>query len=316
MNRPIRVLVVEDSESDAALIARHLEKADYEVQWERVDTAGDMKDALASQVWDVVISDCHLPQFDASAALATLKGSGLDIPFIVVSGMIGEETAAGLMKGGAQDFLKKENLARLGPAVAREIAEAHDRALRRKAEAALRESETRFQTLVEMAPEAIFIGSGGHFAYVNGAAQRLIGASSPGELLGRPILDFLHPDFYERVSQLIRLVNEERQPVAATEVVCIRLDGTTIHVEASAVPFNVEGEHGSIVFAHDISERKRSEAALAEQVRELRRWYEATLGRETRILELKQEVNQLLVEAGKPARYVSAGASAAGDSKP
>lgn len=142
MSHPLKVLVVEDSEGDAALIARLLEKADYEVQWQRIETADHMREALARQPWDVVISDYHLPQFEAPAALALLQEAGLDIPFIVVSGTIGEETAAALMKAGAQDYLKKENLARLAPAVGREIAEARDRALRRQTEAALRESET------------------------------------------------------------------------------------------------------------------------------------------------------------------------------
>ena len=148
MSQPLRLLIVEDSESDAELIARQLEKADFEVQWRRIETTAEMSEALAAQPWDVVISDYNLPAFDAPAALATLRQAGVDIPFIVASGTIGEETAAGLMKAGAQDYVKKENLARLGPAVVREIAEARDRALRREAEAALRESESRFRTLV------------------------------------------------------------------------------------------------------------------------------------------------------------------------
>ncbi len=273
MSRPLKVLVVEDSESDAALIARLLEKADYEVQWRRIETAGDMREALARQPWDVVISDYHLPQFDAPAALATLQETGLDIPFIAVSGTIGEETAAGLMKAGAQDYLKKENLARLAPVVGREIGEARDRALRRQTTAALRESETRFKTLVEMAPEAIFIETNGRIAYANVAAQRLTGATSGAQLLGHPILDLFHPDRHVKVGENTRLLNEEQLPVS-TEEVGVRLDGSAIQVEVSAVPFHYEGQDGSLAFARDITERKQAEAALAERVEELRRWHD------------------------------------------
>jgi PAS domain S-box-containing protein len=315
VSHPLRVLVVEDSESDAAIIVRFLEKADYEVQWQRIDTAGDMREALARQPWDVVISDYHLPQFDAPAALATLKEAGLDIPFIVVSGTIGEETAVALIKAGAQDCLGKENLARLAPAVGREIADARDRAMHHQTETALRESETRFRTLVEMAPQAIFIGINGRLAFANGAAQRIAGATSAGELLGRSILDLFHPDRRVEAREDMRLLNEEHLPVSS-ETVAVRLDGSAVQVEISAIPFHYEGEDGALAFVRDITERKRAEAALVEQLEELRRWHEMTLGRETRILELKREVNQLLVEAGSPPRYVSADVSSAEEPKP
>ncbi len=306
MNESIRVLLVEDSESDAALVVRHLEKAGFEVRWQRAETASAMRGALGSGGWDVVISDYTLPEFEAWDALDVLREAGADIPFIVVSGKIGEETAVRLMKAGAHDFLKKDSLTRLGPVVGREIAEAREHALRRRAEAALREAETRFQTLVEMAPEAILIETRGQLVYANAAAQRLVGASSLDQLLGHPLLEFIPPRLHERVSHLTRLVNEDRESIAAAELLVLRVDGSTIHVEASAVPFRYEGDHGALVFARDISERKRSEAALAEQIVELRRWNEATLGRESRILELKREVNELLVDSGQPPRYGSA----------
>ena len=104
----------------------------------------------------------------------------------------------------------------------------------------------------------------------------------------------------------MRLLHEEQQTIS-TETVALRLDGSAIQVEISAVPFQYGGEGGSLAFVRDITARKRADAALAEQMEELRRWHEATLGRESRILELKQEVNQLLAEAGKPLRYASAG---------
>ncbi len=142
MSEELRLLQVEDSESDARLIVRRLESAGYDVQAERVDNAGELRSALARQAWDVIISDHQLPQFDASAALEVLQESGLDLPFIVVSGTIGEEIAVAMMKAGAHDYLLKENLARLAPVVGREIREARMRRDGKHTERALHEKET------------------------------------------------------------------------------------------------------------------------------------------------------------------------------
>ena len=138
MSTPLRVLLVEDSESDAALIVRHLNTADYHVSWERVVTASQMRAALEQPGWDIVIADYKLPGFDAPAALAILQQSGLDLPFTVVSGHIGEETAVALMKAGAHDYLMKNHLARLSPVVERELGEARMRRERRRGQEELR----------------------------------------------------------------------------------------------------------------------------------------------------------------------------------
>ncbi len=138
MSTRLRVLIVEDSESDTALIVRHLGTADYDVSHERVETAGQMREALEKPGWDIVIADYKLPGFDAPAALAILQQTGLDLPFVVVSGHIGEETAVALMKAGAHDYLMKDRLARLAPAVERELGEARMRRERRRGEEKLR----------------------------------------------------------------------------------------------------------------------------------------------------------------------------------
>ena len=121
---PLHVLIVEDSESDAGLVVRLLTKAGYEVDYKRVETASEMRSALANQAWDVVISDYELPEFSGPAALNLFTTTGLDIPFIIVSGMVGEETAVTMMKLGAHDYLMKGKLSRLVPAVEREIRDA------------------------------------------------------------------------------------------------------------------------------------------------------------------------------------------------
>jgi len=145
MNEVLRVLQVEDSVVDATFTERALAKAGYTLYSERVVTAAEMQAALAKQPWDVIISDYRLPLLDAPAALTLLHDSGRDIPFIVVSGAIGEELAVAIMKAGAQDYLLKNDLARLGPAVEREIRDARTRKDRTVAEDALQQSEERVQ---------------------------------------------------------------------------------------------------------------------------------------------------------------------------
>lgn len=138
MSTPLRVLLVEDSENDAILIIRELRHSGYVPTFERVDTPETFIAALARQTWDAVIADYSMPSFSGLAALMLLKESGLDLPFIVVSGAIGEDVAVSAMKAGAHDYVMKDNLARLGPAVQRELHEAKVRLARRRAEEEIR----------------------------------------------------------------------------------------------------------------------------------------------------------------------------------
>lgn len=124
MTRPLRVLILEDSEDDALLILRHLRAAGFEPDHARVDTPDGFRAALSEREWDIILSDYTMPRFKAPDALSLLRETGKDIPFIVVSGSIGEETAVEIMKAGAADYVMKERIRRLGPAVAREVREA------------------------------------------------------------------------------------------------------------------------------------------------------------------------------------------------
>jgi diguanylate cyclase (GGDEF)-like protein/PAS domain S-box-containing protein len=161
---PLAVLIVEDSESDAQLIIRLLRKAGYEVVSEQVETAEQMRSVVEKQTWDIVISDYSLPQFDGHAALELLKEKQQDIPFIVVSGAIGEETAVAMMKAGAHDYLMKGNLARLAPAVARELGQAQVRREQKRTEDQLRQ----LSRAVEHSPASIVITDiDGSIEYVN-----------------------------------------------------------------------------------------------------------------------------------------------------
>ncbi len=135
---PLRVLIVEDSEDDAVLLSRELRRGGYELTYERVDTAAAMIAALKNQTWDIVFSDHSMPHFSGTEALAILRERGLDLPFIFVSGTIGEDNAVAAMKVGAHDYIMKGNLKRLVPAVDRELREAKVRQERTQAEETIR----------------------------------------------------------------------------------------------------------------------------------------------------------------------------------
>ena len=147
MSQPLRVLIVEDVEDDALLTIRELERGGYEATFERVETPEAMTVALEKQAWDIIIADYRLPHFSAPEALELFHQSGLDLPFIIVSGTIGEEIAVAMMKDGAHDYLVKGNLKRLVPAVDRELREAEIRKQRKRADYNLKERMKEIQCL-------------------------------------------------------------------------------------------------------------------------------------------------------------------------
>jgi light-regulated signal transduction histidine kinase (bacteriophytochrome) len=149
MLKPLRLLIVEDSEDDAILLLRELKRGGYEPVHERIETPEAMKAALEKGTWDIVISDYVLPRFSGLAALGLLKDSGQDLPFIIVSGKIGEDIAVSAMTAGAHDYIIKGNLTRLVPAVERELREAEVRREKREAEEALRHSHEELERKVE-----------------------------------------------------------------------------------------------------------------------------------------------------------------------
>jgi|SRR5581483_1087811 len=141
MGRPLRALLVEDNERDAALVVRELKRGGYELTHERVETARAMADALARQAWDIVLSDYAMPQFSALAAVSLVAEAELDLPFIVISGAVGEEAAVEVMRAGAHDFLLKHRLDRLVPAIERELREAERRAQHKLIQGRMRQME-------------------------------------------------------------------------------------------------------------------------------------------------------------------------------
>src|SRR5918992_492520 len=214
MGVPLKVLLVEDSEDDALLLLRELRRGGYDAVHERVDTAGAMEAALDEWEWDLVIADHSMPAFSSSAALELLRGKGFaDLPFIIVSGQIGEQVAVEGMKAGAQDYLMKDNLARLNTAIERELREAEGRRERRRAEEELKVSEMRFRLMIEQSPLSIQIFSpDGRTLRVNRAWERLWGVTLdqiPGynvlqdpQLVEKGIMPYIEEGFAGRASAI------------------------------------------------------------------------------------------------------------------
>lgn len=155
MNKSLRVLIVEDSMPDAELLLYELRQSGYEPTYEVVDTSEAMDEALEKQGWDIVLADYVMPSFGGLAALDLLKARGIDVPFIVVSGAIGQDIAVAAMKAGASDYVMKDNLVRLGPAIERELRDAEVRLERRRAE----EERDRLMEQLRQVNEQVVINS-------------------------------------------------------------------------------------------------------------------------------------------------------------
>jgi two-component system, cell cycle sensor histidine kinase and response regulator CckA len=261
MTVQLKVLVIEDSDSDAALNVRALEKAGYKVTYEVVATAKEMKAALHSQTFDLIISDHNLPQFDSLKALALLKENGLDIPFIVVSGTIGEETAVKVMKAGAHDYVMKGNLSRLGTAIERELREVKTRCERKHAENALKESEERYRDLVEQASDGICIIQDGLVKYSNSQLGKIWGGVAE-EIIDTPFANYVHPDELLRVADHYNRRMAGEQLPSIYETALKRKDGSKVDTELNVGVIVYKAKPAELVIIRDITERKKAEEEL------------------------------------------------------
>ena len=262
MNTPLRVLIVEDSESDAGLIVRRLQQGGYDPVHQRVETAGEMRTALAQPDWDIILADYKMPQFSASAALEILKASGRDLPFIVVSGTIGEEKAVAMMKAGAHDYVMKHNLARLVPAVQRELKEAERRREHRQAEEALLASEATLSSILRAAPIGIGLVTHRVFGWTNDHLSRMTGYSG-GELQGQSARMLYDRDAeFERVGR-VKYEGIKREGTGSTVTLWRRKDGKVIEIFLSSTAIDPLDLNAGVVFtAVDITDRQEAIKAL------------------------------------------------------
>jgi PAS domain S-box-containing protein len=264
MHPHLHVLVVEDSEDDMLLVLRELRHGGYTLDYMRVETMEEMQSTLYLQPWDIVIADYTLPAFSALEALKLLQRQQQDLPFIIVSGTISEETAVAAMKAGAHDYVTKGNLARLVPAVERELREAVERQKRQVAERALRESEERFRQLAENIIESVFWMAdpkAARFLYVSPAYEPIWGRSC--QSLYANVMEWMeaiHPD--ERQCIQTQFFEQALTGHYDEEYRIIRPDGSVRWIrdrgfpiwDANSKPYRVVG------IATDITEKKHLEA--------------------------------------------------------
>ncbi|MDQ3286329.1 MAG: PAS domain S-box protein, partial [Actinomycetota bacterium] len=261
----LRVLIVEDSENDTLLLLRELDKGGFELEHDRVDTPEAMRRALAEGgPWDVVLSDWQMPRFSGTGALEMSREADSEAPFIIVSGKVGEEAAVEAMKAGAHDYVMKDNLTRLCATVERGLEEAQARRERERAEKSLKESEERYRRLVELSPDAIIVHRGGEVLFVNTAGAEFFGVASPEELIGKPVMNFIHPDYREIVGARIVRTQEKGERTDLIQEKFLRFDGWAVDVEVVTTPITYRGQVATLVVARDITGRKRSEEALVQ----------------------------------------------------
>ena len=277
MNQPLSVLIIEDSSFDAMVMVNVLEQGGYSVEHEQVETSKELTHALEHGSWDVILSDYNLPEFSAPEALEMIKQSGLDIPFIIISGGIGEDVAVAAMKSGAHDYLMKGQLARLVVAVERELGDADHRKARRKAETDLRENELRYRLLWEHSNDGVVLmDAAGWILFSNPAMVPMFGLSDT-TLLGKHMGHLGGSDGKD--SEQAPFVQELLQSNGQLmEFIGVREDGGRFPVEVSCSGLEMHGRKMYAAFLRDISERKQAQRAIQlheerlEAVKEIQQW--------------------------------------------
>jgi two-component system sensor histidine kinase UhpB len=278
--QPLKALLVEDSGDDALLLALMLKQGGYDLTSERVDTPETMRAALEAQKWDIVISDYVMPRFSGLAALRILQEKQLDLPFIIVSGHIGEETAVAAMKAGAHDYLMKDRLARLVPAVERELREAEVRRAKHLAEERRRVaveqlllSETRFRLLVDQSPLSMqVLGPDGKTIQANRAWQRMWGMKS-NEVQARTLAEVNETLAAELLSYLELACRGETVTVPPLKYSPRKGDYAGRELWTRSIIYPVKHSDGTIcevvLIQEDITEGRQAEEALRKAHDEL-----------------------------------------------
>ncbi len=285
MGIPLNVLIIEDSDDDLLLLLHELKRSGYDPIYQRVETRPEMIEALRSRQWDVILSDYALPHFSGGEALKLCQEFGVDCPFIVISGMIGETTAVEMMKAGANDYLMKGSMARLAPAIERELIEHQMRRDRKLAEASLRESESKFSLFMDHLPVQVFVKDAqGRMTYANRCFRET----------------FPQSDWHSGSSDE-RIGSEQTQEILSDD--SIALAGEVVHrVEAiplqdglhyfQTMKFLIPSENekpliGGIML--DISDSRRAEEQLRRAAEELAVAYDTTLEGWSYALELREK---------------------------
>jgi two-component system cell cycle sensor histidine kinase/response regulator CckA len=263
----LRILMIEDSEDDAFLVVDDLKRHGFSPTYERVDTPAMLSAALKKQEWDVIISDYSMPSFNGRDALKQVKDTGLDIPFISVSGTLGEERAVEMMRAGAHDYIMKDSLTRLAAAVQREIAAASARREKKR----MQKSAAHLAALVESSDDAIISETmEGVIVSWNKAAERIYGYTAE-EVIGQHISILAPPNRPNELENTLQRIIMGGESFARVETFRVRKDGTLVEVSVtiSAIRDTSGKTIGASTIARDITERRREEAERLRLIQDL-----------------------------------------------
>lgn len=265
----IRVLIIEDSEDDTLLLLRELRQGGYKPVYERVETESAMRAALSSKDWDIILSDYNMPCFSAPEALSILKESGIDVPFIIVSGAIGEENAVQLMKEGVHDYVMKDHIQRLIPVIQRELQDAEERKSRRKAEDLYRKSDFIVNASGDM---MVLINRNYIYETVNKSFYKAFKESSSKEIVGSSISDVWGQEIFQQKikNYLDRCLNGEKisnemwfdMPGEGKQ--CFEINYTPYRDSNDAITH-------AVIVAHNITNRKIGEQKLKKSYQKLQK---------------------------------------------
>jgi len=272
MMNPVRVLVIEDNEDDSILEIDQLRRGGFKIIFERVETREELNHALDEKSWDCIISDYSLPQFSGLEALAELKKSGKDIPFILISGTIGEETAVDAMKAGASDYLMKNSLNRLLPAFERELREAESRRQKRQAEGAIQFERILLRTLIDNLPDFIYVkDSDCRIMVANKSSIEFMGYASESQIIGKTDLDIFTDENGNRGYAQDLAVIQTGFPILNREEEFIDTKGNRRWLLTTKIPLHSENGKisGLVGLKHDITIRKQIEFELRESEQSL-----------------------------------------------
>lgn len=272
MEESLRILILEDSDLDAAWIMRHLREQGVTGEFQQVTRLDTFREVLKSDIWDLILSDYRMDGFTAADALEVVQQQGLDIPFIVISGLMGEDTAVTLMKDGAHDILSKDSLARLTAIINREIREAVNRRQRRQTEAALKDSQARLQLVIESATDAILTLDESHIiTYANQAAEKVF-KTNVQQLEGRPVQAFLLDEAAAILGIAVGPVRAtsagnqvpQANPTGLYHFLARRHDGEIFPAEVSISRAQVDQQCVFTLILRDVGDRDRIEKQIRQ----------------------------------------------------
>jgi PAS domain S-box-containing protein len=266
MKNDLEIILVEDNPNDVLLLSAELKKH-YKVVTHKVDCKSDYISVLQNSSPDIILSDYSLPQFDGMLALLLRQQMAPDIPFILVTGSLNEEIAVEVMRSGADDYILKENLSRLCPAIKVAIEKKNITREKKIAEEALKESEEKYRLILETIPNVVVIHTQNEILFANSAALKIFEAASMEQVLKRSLMDYLYPADQGEIQQKLLYGYPQKINTNIVERRLVKFTGEIIFTETISVPIHYFGKDAVQTVVMDISERKLSEEKIKTLIR-------------------------------------------------